>query len=202
MNRVYQRGQFGAEKGGQIAPESGGQFRAENPNKLVFFLNVYSKSIKNKIMNHLSPSPELANIFIKNGFEEFTQKHYPQHWVRLQEKDCKPGTTKRYFKIPGHRDVAVLFDYINLEMEYKKSLISYKLSSNNELKAFIAFLKLGPTDRKALSSLADQEVRVGGDRTMNGLVSMINEFKEEPRMFYNRKACERFIKTFDEVILN
>ena len=29
MDRLKQRGQFGAEKGGQFAPESGGQFSAE-----------------------------------------------------------------------------------------------------------------------------------------------------------------------------
>lgn len=92
-------------------------------------------------------SEELVNILLKNGFVECTEKHYPEHFERLNVIGYDPYSVKRMFFKKSKRNY-ILFDYVNIRLnDGTPGKLSF---SEKELKSLLVFYTLSFTDKRKL----------------------------------------------------
>lgn len=95
-------------------------------------------------------SQQLIDILLSNGFKEHTSSSCPEHWNLLQEKGFyDPDSVYRDLR---YGRLKVFFKYQSIEISYNECAYpkSTKELSKSEVKSFVLFTKLSPSNRAFL----------------------------------------------------
>jgi hypothetical protein len=90
------------------------------------------------------PSNQLVDILLKHGFTDLTEKLYPDHYKRMQQRGYDPYSIKRVFSHSAHND-SLLFHYTTIRLhhtgKFNHTEERYALTTD-ELKSLLVFYKL------------------------------------------------------------
>ncbi len=145
-------------------------------------------------MRTYGASQKLVDILLKNGFADNTEKDYPQHFKKMNEKGYDPDKIKRQFARNSHKDY-IIFDYINIHPMYNGSCHGNESRitlTEPELKSMITFYKLTPQDRNAWRKLYDciPELHLHYEKVC-----------EQPRI-YKTPLDKRVKEIFENIVLD
>lgn len=146
-------------------------------------------NMKNKLYE---VSNELCEILLNNGFNDVTEKHYPNHFVRLKKDGYNPYGCKRAFSIDNRN--YIIFDYIHIKPYYKRTChgdeMKYKLTSE-ELKSIISFYKLPTPTRTSIHN---------NYRNITELHLYYESICSSPEI-HQKKAALKFKETYESIKL-
>ena len=139
-----------------------------------------------------SPSKQLVEIFINNGFKDDTEKVYPPHFKLLTEKGYTPKNVKRAFSYGTC--CKVQFSYSQVVASYKDTSFNSDLHetlTENELKSIITFCKLPPQTKAAY-----RRKHLG----IPDLYKKYNDIKEQPE-WHKDKGSKLIVEIFESIKL-
>ena len=142
-------------------------------------------------MKTFTASEELAQILLKNGFNEVTENKYPTHHSEIIKNGYIESKSKRAFAI-NSKDY-VIFDYDMIKACHKGGCngLNMKIGmSLNEIKSIIAFFNLPFQTRNGL---------MRGGQTIPTLWKDYNYIKENPT--YKHTSNKFIVSAFEKVIL-
>lgn len=134
-------------------------------------------------MNY-SPSTELAQILLANGFTETTKQVHPAHHNDIEKSGYDPGGCKRRFRSQRRKRYAIEFNYIELQIELGSSVADSAYSiTTDELKSIVVYADLDSND---LLRLRDDYLNV----TPMSLNNIAQRFIDGP-FYRSSKAHEK-----------
>lgn len=138
-----------------------------------------------------SPSTELVSILLENGFQDITNKTYPDHYEYIQQYGYDPGLSKRVLQYNRGRD-CIKFDYITITPCFQGAALESKYSLNeDELKSLITFFKLPYHARVAV---------IGKGLSIFRLHEEYGEIKQYPQ-YYKGTESKRLVEFFEGIRL-
>lgn len=130
-------------------------------------------------------SEELANVLIRKGFVETTEKSYPKHYKLIKEKGYDPAIIKRKFSYGNN--ASILFDYVDITGYGDFMSFSTSSLELHELKSIFTYLEVPTYTKYALKKRCKHIFNIADE---------VVKISEDPEWF-NRKTDQVIIRTYN-----